>query len=328
MIAGASWVWWLGFHAVVAALLVAESLLWRAFGDAPALEAAPAPASLPGPWRSHRRSRALAWLTTAALVLVAAGFATWIAIAKGRQPALEFVGGYAIEISLSVDNLFVFMAIFQGFHITERRQHKVLLWGVSGAVVLRALFIAAGIVLLSRFDWITWVFGLILLYAAWRLVRSDPARSVQARSSSPTAAVPKAPAALRSLLRRLQPAGGSLLPVILAVEVTDLLFAMDSIPAVLAISHNPFVVYTSNIAAVLGLRSLYFALASLLDRFRYLHYGLAAMLAFVALKMLAAHWIEVPITLSLATMGAILTVCAVVSWIAGSRDQGSGVRDR
>jgi tellurite resistance protein TerC len=328
MIAGASWVWWLGFHAVVAALLVAESLLWRAFGDAPALEAAPAPASLPGPWRSHRRSRALAWLTTAGLVLAATGFAAWIAIAKGRQPALEFVGGYAIEISLSVDNLFVFMAIFQGFHITERRQHKVLLWGVSGAVVLRALFIAAGIVLLSRFDWITWVFGLILLYAAWRLVRSDPARSVQARGSSAAAAVPKAPAALRSLLRRLQPARGSLLPVILAVEVTDLLFAMDSIPAVLAISHNPFVVYTSNIAAVLGLRSLYFALASLLDRFRYLHYGLAAMLAFVALKMLAAHWIEVPITLSLATMGAILAVCAVVSWIAGSRDQGSGVRDR
>jgi tellurite resistance protein TerC len=101
--------------------------------------------------------------------------------------------------------------------------------------------------------------------------------------------------------------------------VTDVLFAMDSIPAVLAVSHNPFVVYTSNIAAILGLRSLYFALASLLDRFRYLHYGLGAMLAFVALKMLAAHWIDVPITLSLATMGAILAVCAVVSWFAPAK---------
>ena len=111
---------------------------------------------------------------------------------------------------------------------------------------------------------------------------------------------------------------GSLLPVILAVEVTDVLFAFDSIPAVLAVSHNPFVVYTSNIAAVLGLRSLYFALASLLDRFRYLHYGLGVLLAFVALKMLAARWIEVPITLSLAVMGAILAVCAVVS---GCREQ-------
>jgi tellurite resistance protein TerC len=116
------------------------------------------------------------------------------------------------------------------------------------------------------------------------------------------------------------------LPVILAVEVTDVLFAMDSIPAVLAISHNPFVVYTSNIAAILGLRSLYFALASLLDRFRYLHYGLGAMLAFVALKMLTARWIDVPIVLSLAMMGAILTVCATVSWIAASREQGTGNR--
>jgi tellurite resistance protein TerC len=321
MIAGVSWVWWVGFHAVVAALLVAESLLWRALGDAPALEGTPTQASPPGPWSGHGRSRALAWLTTAALVLAAAGLAAWIAITQGRQPALEFVGGYAIEASLSVDNLFVFLVIFQGFRIGERRQHEALLWGVGGAVVLRALFIAAGIALLSRFDWITWVFGLILLYAAYRLMRSDPARG-----SSAGAAAPKAPAAIRSLLRRLQPARGSLLPVILAVEVTDLLFAMDSIPAVLAISHNPFVVYTSNIAAVLGLRSLYFALASLLDRFRHLHYGLAAMLAFVGLKMLAGRWIEVPITLSLAAMGAILTVCAVVSWMAGKRDQGSGVR--
>jgi tellurite resistance protein TerC len=225
---------------------------------------------------------------------------------QGRQTALEWVGGYAIETSLSVDNLFVFLVIFQGFRISQQRQHNALLWGVGGAVVLRALFIAAGITLLKRFDWITWIFGLFLLYAAWRLVRG----------SSANAAIPE-------WIRKLQPAKGSLLPVILAIEVTDVLFATDSIPAVLAISHNPFVVYTSNIAAVLGLRSLYFALAALLDRFRYLHYGLGAMLAFVAFKMLGARWIDMPITLSLAIMGAILTVCAVVSWIAGSRDQGS-----
>jgi tellurite resistance protein TerC len=181
---------------------------------------------------------------------------------------------------------------------------------VAGAVVLRALFIAAGITLLKRFDWIPWAFGLILLYAAWRLLRGGSAH----------AAIPEAPAAIHGLLRRMQPAKrlrpgvGSLLPVILAVEVTDVLFAVDSIPAVLAISHNPFVVYTSNIMAILGLRSLYFALASLLDRFRFLHYGLAAMLAFVAFKMLTARWIDVPITLSLAIMGSILGVCAVVSW--------------
>jgi tellurite resistance protein TerC len=284
MIGGASWVWWLGFHAVVAALLMADFLLI-------------------GRRRETRHPHAFAWLWTALLVLTATGFVVWIAFTMGRQTALEWVGGYAIETSLSVDNLFVFMVIFQGFRIGPQRQHKALLWGVAGAVVLRALFIAAGITLLRRFDWITWVFGLILLYAAWRLVRGGSAN-----------------AAIPEWIRKLQPAKGSLLPVILAVEVTDVLFAMDSIPAVLAISHNPFVVYTSNILAILGLRSLYFALSSLLDRFRFLHYGLGALLAFVALKMLAARWIEVPITLSLAVMGAILTLCAVVSWFAENRE--------
>ncbi|MDR3771983.1 MAG: branched-chain amino acid ABC transporter substrate-binding protein, partial [Terracidiphilus sp.] len=232
-------------------------------------------------------------------VLAATGFAAWIGVTRGHQTALEWVGGYAIETSLSVDNLFVFLVIFQGFRISLERQHNALLWGVAGAVVLRALFIAAGITLLKRFDWITWIFGLFLLYAAFRLVRG----------SSAHAAIPQ-------WIRKLQPAKGSLLPVILAIEVTDVIFATDSIPAVLAISHNPFVVYTSNIAAVLGLRSLYFALAALLDRFRYLHYGLGALLAFVGLKMLAARWFEVPIALSLALMGAILSLCAIVSWFA------------
>lgn len=283
MIAGVSWAWWAGFHAVVAAFLLADSLL-------PGHRTEERPDS--------RRAQAVAWLWTIALALAAAAFALWVAWSRGRQPALEFVAGYAIEISLSVDNLFVFLVIFQGFEISRQRQHKALLWGVAGAVVLRALFIAAGIALLRRYEWITWLFGFVLLYAAWRLVRGGSAK----------AAVPE-------WIRRLQPAKGSLLPVILAVEVTDLLFAVDSIPAVLAVSHNPFVVYTSNIAAILGLRSLYFALAALLNRFRLLHYGLGALLAFVAFKMLAAPWIEVPILASLAVMGGILTLCALVSWL-------------
>jgi tellurite resistance protein TerC len=285
MIAGVSWVWWVGFHAVVATLLVGDWLL-------------------PGHRRETRHTQTFAWLGTAALVLAAAAFAAWIAVVQGRQPALEFVAGYTIETSLSVDNLFVFMVLFHGFRISPRRQHKALLWGVAGAVVLRGLFIFAGVTLLRRFDWITWIFGLFLLYAAWRLVRGGSAH-----------------AAIPDWIRKLQPAKGSLLPVILAVEFTDLLFAVDSIPAVLAISHNPFVVYTSNIAAVLGLRSLYFALSAMLDRFRYLHYGLGALLAFVGLKMLAARWLDVPITLSLATMGFILAICAVASWIAANREK-------
>jgi tellurite resistance protein TerC len=291
MIAGVSWVWWVGFHVVVAALLAADSLL-------------------PGHRQKTRYPQLFAWLATAALVAAATCFAAWIGMTQGRQPALEFVAGYAIEMSLSVDNLFVFLVIFQGFRISTQRQHMALLWGVMGAVVLRALFIAAGITLIRRFEWITWIFGLFLLYAAWRL----------ARGNSTDAAIP-------AWIRNMKPAGGSLLPVILAVELTDVLFAVDSIPAVLAISHNPFVVYTSNIAAVLGLRSLYFGLSSLLNRFRYLHYGLAALLGFVALKMLGAHWIEVPITISLAVMGAILTICAVVSWMASTRDQKSEIKD-
>src|ERR1035441_9884850 len=170
MIAGVSWVWWLGFHAVVATLLLADSLL-------------------PGHRRPTRHPQAFAWLGTAVLVLAAAAFAAWIAVSSGRQTALEWVGGYAIETSLSVDNLFVFLVIFQGFRISRQRQHNALLWGVGGAVVLRALFIVAGLALLRRFEWITWIFGLFLLYAAFRLVRG----------SSAHAAIPE-------WIRKLQPA--------------------------------------------------------------------------------------------------------------------------
>jgi len=258
---------------------------------------------LPGKSQT-RRAEAVQWLWTALLALAATGFAGYVAVSRGRQPALEFVAGYAIETSLSIDNLFIFLVIFQGFRISRQRQQTALAWGIAGAVVLRALFIAAGITLLGRFHWITWIFGLVLLYAAWRLLRGGSAN-----------------AAIPEWIRRMQPARGSLLPVILAVEFTDVLFAFDSIPAVLAVSHNPFVVYTSNIAAILGLRSLYFSLAALLDRFRFLHYGLGVLLAFVALKMLAARWIEVPIMISLAVMGAILAICALISWIAANRPQ-------
>jgi tellurite resistance protein TerC len=281
MIAGASWGWWLGFHGAVLALLLVDAFL---------------PAS-----RSKTRTQKTSWIWTGVLAAAAGVFALWIALGQNPHHALEWVAGYAIEMSLSVDNLFVFLVIFEGFHISQKRQHVALLWGVAGAIVLRALFIAAGISLIDRFDWITWVFGLFLLYAAFRLMRGGSAH----------AAVP-------GWVRRLH-SGGSLIPVILAIEFTDVLFAIDSIPAVIGVSRDPFVVYTSNIAAILGLRSLYFALASLLDRLRYLHYGLGAMLAFIAFKMLASPWLDVPITISLAIMGAILAICAIVSWIAGGK---------
>jgi tellurite resistance protein TerC len=279
-----------GFHAVVAAVLLVDSFL-------------------PGHRSESPRSQTFVWLGTAGLALSAAAFACWIAFAMGRQTALEFVAGYTIEASLSIDNLFVFLVLFEGFRISRPRQHKALLWGVWGAFVLRALFIVAGITLLQRFAWITWVFGAFLLFAAWRLMRSG----------SPRSAVPE-------WIVKLQPAKGSLLPVIFAVEITDLLFATDSIPAVLSVTHNPFVAYTSNVAAILGLRSIYFALAAMLERLRYLHYGLAAILAFTALKMLCARWIDVPVTLSLVVIGAILAACAVVT-AASQRDGKSAGRE-
>lgn len=238
------------------------------------------------------------------LALAAMGFAGWIAIAQGRQTALEFVAGYTIESSLSIDNLFIFLVILRGFALDRRGQQKTLAWGFAGAVVLRAAFIVAGVELLRRFNWIPWIFAAVLLYAAWRLARGGSAR----------AAVPE-------WTRKLQRARGSLLPVIVAVEVTDLLFAFDSIPAVLAVSHNPFVVYTSNVAAILGLRSLYFVVADLLDHLRYLHYGLAALLAFVSIKMLISRWIEVPVTVSLATMAAILLVFGAASAVSRARPE-------
>ncbi len=282
MIAGVSWVWWVGFHAVVAALLLADSLL-------------------PG----HRPRRDMRRLLRGLDGGAGAGRSRLRSLDRrdsGPAAALEWVGGYAIETSLSVDNLFVFLVIFQGFRISAKRQHKALLWGVArrggaAGAVYCGRHRAAEALRLDHLD--------LRPFSALCSLEAG-ARRFGARRR------------FRSGFAKLQPAKGSLLPVILAIEVTDVLFAMDSIPAVLAISHNPFVVYTSNIAAVLGLRSLYFALAALLDRFRYLHYGLGAMLAFVALKMLAARWIEVPIMLSLAVMGAILAVCAVVSWISGN----------
>lgn len=244
------------------------------------------------------------------MVLAAAVFAGWVYWAHGRQQALEFVAGYTIETSLSVDNLFVFLVLFQGFRIGKRRQATVLLWGVGGAVLLRGLFIALGVTLLQRFDWVTWIFGLFLLYAAWSMVRGGSAN-----------------AAIPEWIRRLQPAKGSLLPVILAVEFTDLVFATDSIPAVLGVTHNPFIAYTSNIAAVLGLRSLYFALAELLERSRYLHFGLGALLGFVALKMLAGRWFDLSITASLIVIGAILATCAIASVVGGRGGQGEAKRE-
>ena len=288
MIAGAAWTWWVGFHVVVVALLLGEGLLLRP--------------------RAGSRS---VWMVPALLIAGALAFALWIGLTQGRAPALEFAAGYSIELSLSIDNLFIFLVLLEGFAISAERQRTALAWGVMGAMVLRALFIVAGVALLQHFEWITWVFGGFLLYAAWKL----------ARERSPRAAIP-------AWIRNLQPARGSLLPVILAVEFTDLLFATDSVPAVLSVTRNPFIAYTSNIAAILGLRSLYFALAAMLERMRFLHIALALLLGFVGLKMLASRWIDVPVTISLAVIGVVIAGFALVNVVAPKRGGGSPGGDR
>jgi tellurite resistance protein TerC len=274
MIAGASWIWWIGFHAVVAILLLGEWFL--------------AP--------HEKSSRRPVWLVPAMLLVISAAFAVWIGFTRGNSHGLEFAAGYTIELSLSIDNLFVFLVLLQGFQLSQARQQQALLWGIGGAIILRGLFIIVGVTLLRHFEWVAWLFGLFLLYAAWKL----------ARERSPEAAIP-------GWVRKVQTPSSSLLPIIVAVEFTDLLFAVDSVPAVLSVTRDPFIAYTSNIAAILGLRSLYFAIASMLERVRFLHIALALLLGFVGVKMLASPWFDVPVTISLAIIGAILGVCALAN---------------
>ncbi|ACO32260.1 MULTISPECIES: TerC/Alx family metal homeostasis membrane protein [Acidobacterium] len=246
----------------------------------------------------------IAILWTILLALLAASYAVYLGLHSGRDAGFEFASGYLIEFSLSVDNLFVFLLLFRSLQLTTQQQHRVLLWGILGAILLRALFIVVGLRLLERFAWVQYLFGAILLIAALRLLR--PHRKKQQPSGI-----------ARWLSRRgLRFTGdhrlalSSLLIVILAVELTDLVFALDSIPAVLAVTRSPMIAWTSNVFAILGLRSLYFALSGLLDRFRLLHYGLGLILAFVAFKMIAAHWIAIP---TLASLGIILGILALFS---------------
>jgi tellurite resistance protein TerC len=252
-------------------------------------------------------SARMAWIWTGVLALTACGYAWFIGSTTGKQPALEFITGYLIEGSLSIDNLFVFLLLFRALKLGKQQQRRVLFWGILGAILLRGLLILAGTTLLERFVWVQYAFGAILAVAAVRLLLAKPG-----------AAPVRGPVRwVRDGCLRFSDASHlalrSLLLVILAVEITDLIFALDSIPAVLAVTRDPWIAFTSNIFAVLGLRSLYFALASMLDRFHLLHYGLACILGFVAFKMLAERWIVVPVPGSLAIIVGILVVFSLAS---------------
>ena len=243
---------------------------------------------------------------------------------KGPDRCIEFLTGYLIEKSLSVDNLFVFLVIFRHFAVKPEYQHRVLLWGIVGALILRAMLIVLGAALLARFHWMTYAFGLFLLYTAFKLVRSREGQVDPGRNR------------LLSVLRRCLPVVDDhdtphfwvrsdgrlfvtpLLVVLLVIESTDVVFALDSIPAIFAVTRDAFIVYTSNVFAILGLRALFFLLAGLLGLFRYLHLGLAGVLAFIGIKMLVQDPLR-PYLESYGISNNSLTVCslAVVACILG-----------
>ncbi|HXH66028.1 MAG TPA: TerC family protein [Candidatus Limnocylindrales bacterium] len=259
----------------------------------------------------------------------AIGSALWISAALvfgwcvwhwyGEQRGLEYFTGYVIEKALSVDNLFVFLVIFRAFQVPEAVQHRVLVWGVLGALVMRGIMIAAGAVLVARFQWILPAFGVFLIYTGVHMLwKRDHnvhyEKNPLFRFASSHLRVTKDYRGASFFLKE----GGQffatpLLLVLLIVEITDVTFAMDSIPAIFGITRDPFIVYTSNVFAILGLRALYFLLADVLDYFHYLGIGLALVLMFIGAKMVADRWVHISVVLSLSVVGGILLLAMLIS---------------
>ena len=270
----------------------------------------------------HRRAHtvkfreALAW--SAVWIALAVIFAVVVFFWHGRTSALEFVTGYVIELSLSVDNLFVFLLIFRFFHVPPVHQHKVLFWGILGALIMRAVFIVAGVGLIQRFHWIIYVFGAFLVYSGIKLFFQEeaeihPEKNPVLRLFRRFVPVTKDYEGNKFFVRRAGLYATPLFVVLLVVETTDLLFAVDSIPAILAITRDAFIVYTSNVFAIMGLRSMYFALAGMMEMFRYLHYGLSLVLVFVGANMLLSHYLEIPPPVALAAVAGVLAISVIAS---------------
>ncbi len=242
-----------------------------------------------------------------------------IYIYLGSEPAILFLTAYIIEKSLSVDNIFVFLLIFTYFSVPRIHQHRVLFWGILAALVLRAVFIAAGITLVQKFEWIIYIFGAFLIYTGFKMaLRKDeqihPEKNPVLRAFRRFFSVTDQYDGSRFFVMKAgRYVATPLFVVLLVVETSDLIFAVDSIPAVLGITYDPFIVYTSNVLAILGLRALYFALAGIMELFHYLHYGLSFILAFVGFKMLISHVYHIPTVLALGVISVTIAVCIVAS---------------
>lgn len=262
---------------------------------------------------------AAAW--SAVWIGLALAFAALVAYKRGSGTALQFLTGYLIEESLSVDNLFVFLLIFSWFAVPARLQHGVLFWGILGAMILRLLFIVAGVALIERFEWVIYIFGAILIYSGVKLAlekekKINPDQNPVVKLFRKLLPVTPDFEDSKFLVRRDGRTWATpLLLVLLVVESTDLIFAMDSIPAVLAITRDRFIVYTSNVFAILGLRAMFFALKGAMDLFHHLHYGLSAILVFVGAKMLLGHFVEIPIGIALGVVASILALSISASLI-------------
>lgn len=273
----------------------------------------------------HRRPHVVgmkeAGIWTAIWVALALTFAAGLYFVVNRHAALTFLTGYVIEEALSADNIFVMVLIFEYFRVPKSSQHRVLFYGILGALVMRGAFIAAGSALITRFHWILYIFGGLLVVTGIRMaIRRDEAfdgeksrivRGVR-RVLPLTTRYEDASFTVIENGRRL---ATPLLLVLILVELTDLVFAVDSIPAIFGVTRDPFIVYTSNIFAVMGLRSLYFLLAAVVDRFHLLKYGLAVILTFVGFKMLAEGWLEIDIALSLGIIVSVLAISVIASLV-------------
>ena len=295
-----TWPLWIAFNAGVALLLVLDLGLF------------------------HRRPHAIALreaaMESAAWIALSLGFGAWIFVSHGRGPGLEFFTGYLVEKSLSLDNVFVFLLIFQYFRVDPRYQHRLLFWGIVGALVLRGAMIAAGAALIARFEWTLYILGVFLLYSGFKLFGADhavhPEKNPLVRWARKIMPMSQTEAPQNLLVRE----GGqwlftSFFLVLIVLETTDLVLAVDSIAAVFGVTRDPFIVYSSNVCAILGLRAVYFLLAGILQYFQYLDEGLAITVMFIGAKMLADPWVNISTGFSLSIVGAIIALAILISVI-------------
>lgn len=278
----------------------------------------------------HRKSHeikikeALVW--SAVWVSLALIFNYGIYIFMGEVKALEFLTGYIIEKSLSIDNLFVFIMIFSYFNVGPKYQHKILFWGILGALIMRAIFIFAGVALINKFHWIIYVFGAFLIFTGIKMLFHkdediDPNKNLLVRLFKRFMPITSTSHGDKFFVKiGLKTFATPLFIVLLLVEFTDLIFAVDSIPAILAITNDTFIIFTSNVFAILGLRSLYFALAGITQYFHYLKYGLSAVLVFVGIKMTIVDIYKVPIVYSLLTILVILAISIITSLMVPKKE--------